>query len=312
MSETATVEQHEHHIPVTFNRKKLAIRNQLNRSVSDYADYADKSPKGSVDAEILDLIAEINDFEGYVTTSSCAGRHSVFVEGRKARPKHTNGVENDVADVTDITQYDESASRTSSGPGGKGNGNKWLYTAHSQLAENYLNSESSLYKLYQLQPQTSSHANQGVSPRLIKLSFAPLILHISCANLHAAKRLLAAVINAGFRESGVQSLKALDDEEAGVMLAVRSTGLSFETVVGIVEENGSEERYTAIVGDEYLKTCTAVINERFAWNDERKERLMNELLKLKEEDEKHSEWEDTAARRQRKRAEGLKKQQEKK
>lgn len=47
--------------------------------------YADLSPKGTVDAGIRELIGEINAREGLVTTSSCAGRVSVFLEGKKKR-----------------------------------------------------------------------------------------------------------------------------------------------------------------------------------------------------------------------------------
>ena len=43
--------------------------------------YRDKSPKGSVDEGIRELINEINSYEGLVTTSSCAGRVSIFVDG---------------------------------------------------------------------------------------------------------------------------------------------------------------------------------------------------------------------------------------
>lgn len=47
-------------------------------------EYTDLSPKGTVDAGIRDLIDEINGLDGLVTTSSCAGRVSVFLEGRRA------------------------------------------------------------------------------------------------------------------------------------------------------------------------------------------------------------------------------------
>lgn len=41
------------------------------------------SPKGTVDAGIRELIDVINGVEGLVTTSSCAGRVSVFLEGSR-------------------------------------------------------------------------------------------------------------------------------------------------------------------------------------------------------------------------------------
>ena len=38
----------------------------------------DKSPKGSIDKAIAQLVLFINSLEDYVTTSSCSGRHSLF------------------------------------------------------------------------------------------------------------------------------------------------------------------------------------------------------------------------------------------
>lgn len=68
-------------IPPSFARRKEAILAQL--AVPD-DEYTDLSPKGTVDAGIRDLIDEINGLDGLVTTSSCAGRVSVFLEGRRA------------------------------------------------------------------------------------------------------------------------------------------------------------------------------------------------------------------------------------
>lgn len=68
-------------IPSAFARRKEAILAQL--AVPD-DEYTDLSPKGTVDAGIRDLIDEINGLDGLVTTSSCAGRVSVFLEGRRA------------------------------------------------------------------------------------------------------------------------------------------------------------------------------------------------------------------------------------
>lgn len=43
-------------------------------------DYSDKSKKGSVDIQILPLLSSINSHPDYYTTSSCAGRITLFVE----------------------------------------------------------------------------------------------------------------------------------------------------------------------------------------------------------------------------------------
>jgi tRNA wybutosine-synthesizing protein 3 len=69
-------------LPASFTRRKALILSQLSVPA---AQYADRSPKGSIDEGVRDLIEGINAREGWVTTSSCAGRVSVFVEGAKRR-----------------------------------------------------------------------------------------------------------------------------------------------------------------------------------------------------------------------------------
>ena len=111
-------------IPPSFTAKKNIILSSL--STSDSA-YTDLSPKGSVDAAIKPLINRINALEGVVTTSSCAGRVTVFLEGRKAgyssekgrdaRNDERNGKEPEQAAV----------------PGGKGMGGKWLFVCHEPV-----------------------------------------------------------------------------------------------------------------------------------------------------------------------------------
>jgi tRNA wybutosine-synthesizing protein 3 len=65
----------------------------------------DASPKGTIDARIMPLISLLNSHADVVTTSSCSGRVSVFLEGGDA------------------------ASRVS----GKGEGGRWLYVSHDPL-----------------------------------------------------------------------------------------------------------------------------------------------------------------------------------
>lgn len=103
----------------SFGEKKAKILQQLG--VPD-AEYADASPKGSVDEGIRDLIGEVNRAEGFVTTSSCAGRVSVFLEGRKTAP--AGGGEGD----------EHQRREQVAGVGGKGAGGAWLYVSHEPVA----------------------------------------------------------------------------------------------------------------------------------------------------------------------------------
>lgn len=100
--------------PPVFLEKKKKILEQL--SIPD-AEYTDASPKGSVDEGIRDLIDEINEVSGFVTTSSCAGRVSVFLEGRR---------------VAETEDEDEQIA----GVGGKGAGGTWLYVSHDPVPDN--------------------------------------------------------------------------------------------------------------------------------------------------------------------------------
>ena len=306
-------------ISQSFDEKKQRILSDLATPVSDYSD---KSPKGSVDVQILDLIDLVNSHDGWVTTSSCAGRAAVFLEGAKDDAESDDLATTEAAkdavssDVNDIDGDAKSARNVKSNPGGKGGG-RWLFVSHDPIpaADEEDNDSDRFTKLFGL----DSYRDLTICPlkptqaaRLIHLQYSPLILHIFCASLRHAKPLLAAAINAGFRESGVQSLKALDDPEGGVMLAVRTSGIVFETIVGTLQEDehGRGSLHT-MVTEGYLQMCAIVINERFEWNEVRKQRLTKEVAKILQREKQDKAWEDEDARARRKREEGLRRQAEK-
>lgn len=144
------------------------------------------------------------------------------------------------------------------------------------------------------------------------------------ASLHHAQPILAAAINAGFRESGVQSLKNLDDVNCFPMVAIRSAGLALESVVGVCldhdqdkvhseneenEENDCEKQGIArsMVSDQYCRMLLKLANERFKINSERMKRFEDGLFR--QPTETAPDWEDSEARKARKRAEGLEKRE---
>jgi tRNA wybutosine-synthesizing protein 3 len=120
------------------------------------------------------------------------------------------------------------------------------------------------------------------------------------ASLHHAQHVLSAAIGAGFRESGVQSLKNLDDPNALPMVAVRTAGLAFSTVIGYM--SGSSQ--VGLVEEEQLKLLLKVANERFVANADRIARFRERLLHSRSSHPPG--WEEESTRRERKRAEGLK------
>jgi len=110
-------------LPPSFVAKKQNILEQLAIPAEQYDDL---SPKGSIDEGIRDLIDEINALEGCVTTSSCAGRISVFLEGKKKTAFGT--IESEIEDVERIEVTSKRA-----GVGGKGGGGRWLFVSHDPV-----------------------------------------------------------------------------------------------------------------------------------------------------------------------------------
>jgi tRNA wybutosine-synthesizing protein 3 len=131
------------------------------------------------------------------------------------------------------------------------------------------------------------------------------------ASLHHARPLLSAAINSGFRESGVQSLKNLDDPEACPMVAIRTAGLGLEAIIASVAEEKTDGllHFQHLVPKDYRMMLLRISNERFKANTERIERLrrsLRESMRLEERREQDDhKWESRDARRRRKREEGL-------
>lgn len=99
------------------------------------------------------------------------------------------------------------------------------------------------------------------------------------------------------------------------MVAVRSMGLALESIIG---QSGSPGRWECFVSGRYLQGLLEISNNRFEENTRRigrfRELLAAGLLanngpaaKIKADG---SNWEDASVRRERKKAEGLKRSQE--
>lgn len=130
------------------------------------------------------------------------------------------------------------------------------------------------------------------------------ILHILTASTADAQGALSAALNAGFRESGAVSLSAAKGAEATPMVAVRSTGYSFDSIVGYQDDAG---RNISLVNETYLRTLVAIANDRFKINTERIARFREALMEAFQPSDK-PDWEDADARKRRKREEGLARQ----
>jgi tRNA wybutosine-synthesizing protein 3 len=118
-------------------------------------------------------------------------------------------------------------------------------------------------------------------------------------------------MSAGFRESGAMSLGSAKTGEANPMVAVRSAGYSFDTIIGYQDEQG---RNLTLIDESHLRTLVCIANERFKINFERIARFRAALLESYQPSTStakplNPDWEDAEARKRRKREEGLARQQ---
>ena len=151
-------------IPAAFAERKQKILSSL--AIPD-TEYTDLSPKGSVDEGIRELINDINRIGGIVTTSSCAGRISVFLEGSKL--DHL---------VTD-EEFEESSSQATV-PGGKGRGGRWLFVSHEPVNDQLDPEHGSLHKLFGMLCQETEVANlDPKKTQFVKLQFEPMVCHLN-------------------------------------------------------------------------------------------------------------------------------------
>lgn len=169
------------------------------------------------------------------------------------------------------------------------------------------------------------------------------ILHILTASPHHAQLVLRCGLQAGFRESGAINLvppmpsypsssssssSSTPATTATPIVAIRSMGLGLESLIGR-ETDGIKH---CTVSGEYLKALIRIANERFVDNARRIERFrtyLREALFLasssssgsassKREKKKGGgggdgeggQWEDAETRKERKRAEGLRRAEE--
>lgn len=159
-------------IPLSFQLKKQKILNALAKPV---AEYTDQSPKGSIDEGIQHLIEQINKLDGFVTTSSCAGRISVYLEGKKESIKQKD----DDYDGNQGAGFEEQMPAQTAVPGGKGAGGRWLYVSHDpvRLPSGSSPGEMHLMKLFGF----SSDLDEGImvnsATRYVRLAFEPMVRH---------------------------------------------------------------------------------------------------------------------------------------
>lgn len=212
-----------------FYEQKLEILHNLSNNV-------DFSPKGSIDAPVAELVSFINSLDGYVTTSSCSGRISIY---------RSNG---------DILRANNS-----------NKGVLWLMVSHRLVAvadiQDLLNREMTSRMRSTDTEQFAAHDGAG---DLAYLKCEGFILHVLCKDLESATKLLQVALQVGYRESGItiggsyQSSTVVEKGskttqkhgKSSVMLAIRSTAFTFEVPIAIIHGNV----WTPLVGMEIPDT----------------------------------------------------------
>jgi tRNA wybutosine-synthesizing protein 3 len=155
-------------LPESFVARKAQILADL---ATPEAAYEDASPKGSLDVQILDLINTINELPGYVTTSSCAGRIAVFVEGKKKTDAATEGHIPQNKGELSLGQKGETR-ETLAATGGKGGGGKWLYVSHDPYI---FESNQGLAATLGLVRKHDSDSASWQGKRLVRFKFEPMV-----------------------------------------------------------------------------------------------------------------------------------------
>jgi len=154
----------------SFDQKKASILLEIS---SNSTDSPDASPKGTIDELCLPIIEAINSKQHMVTTSSCSGRVSVFLEGIKN------------VDLGDTKI------------GAKGNEGRWIFVTHDpKLLGKWYESVEFVY---------DSEYTTDINTRYILFKFEPLILHVKCRDDPTAQQLYNVAMGCGFRESGIGS-----------------------------------------------------------------------------------------------------------
>lgn len=252
-----------------FNRKKEHLLKEIGLNSENNPD---ASPKGTIDALCLPLIFLINSHKDMITTSSCSGRVSVFVEGSKE---------------VDFEQENGGKVKI----GAKGDGGRWLFVSHEKgdIQEWWTHKDVKL-KFKEL-PKNKEY---NIDTRYVLFKYEPLILHVQCRDFKAASRLYSVAMGCGFRESGIGA-----NNNVAIRISVR-----LDVPIGYIDENGD---ITSVVGESYLQMITKLAYDRFLVNEEKIKKLYDgiqqEIIKHIESVEEKVETKEE--RKQRKMQEGL-------
>ncbi|KAK7681127.1 hypothetical protein QCA50_015742 [Cerrena zonata] len=253
-----------------FDQKKQSILKEISANELT----PDASPKGTIDEMCIPIIDLINSNKDMVTTSSCSGRVSVFLEGVK-----------DILDVNDVQI------------GAKGNYGHWLFVTHDP--KSLPNWYKSIDFKYDTDEQLKLSSMIDQKSRFILFKFEPLILHVKCRDLQMANALYTSAMGCGFRETGIGS-----NNIVGIRISIK-----LDVPIGYLNKSTTGEELISFVTQDYLQIITQLSEDRFKENFKKLDSLYKAIEQLNSKavsssatTEKQESKED---RKQRKMAEGL-------
>lgn len=225
-----------------FDQKKLHILKEIGLNSEENPD---ASPKGTIDDLCIPLITLINGHKDMVTTSSCSGRLSVFLEGRKQNKELT----------------EETTDQTVVRIGAKGDGGRWLFVSHEKedIIDWWKKEDIMLKYDTDIDDSTYSH-----NTRYVLFKYEPLILHVKCRDFKTASALYSTAMGCGFRESGIGA-----NNNVAIRISIR-----LDIPIGFMN---SDEQIVSVVDESYIRMITKLAYHRFLENERKMELLRNRI-----------------------------------
>lgn len=219
---------------------------------SDFLKKKDKSKKGNVDDDIKEIVDVINSKNNYYTTSSCAGRIVLFeMKSRKKNECYWIFAKHDKVKVDEIVEslkkhYD------------KKNQTRELPLKGGLREANVAQRVNGAMPL-----EDTSFEYTGFKYQ-IWFKQQPIILHIACRNLDAAKKLMDFSRKI-FRRAGIIGIT-----NRKIMVEI----IGDERLETIVADNNF------VADDKYIKELIKYANENFEENKKKGEKFLRILRKI--------------------------------
>ena len=198
---------------------------------SDFLKKKDKSRKGYIDKDAVKIVDCINSKSDYYTTSSCAGR--IVLLEMKSRKKNDCG---------------------------------WIFSKHDKVNFNEINNalkhnnqKTRELPLNASDKEDTSLGSSAKNPIWFKQQ--PIILHVACRSLDAAKRLLEAARKM-FKHSGILSIT---DRKTTIEI------IGSEKIDTIIADRDF------IADEKYIKQLVKYANHNFAENKRKSGRFLREI-----------------------------------